>query len=126
MLTAIKNNKSLSFYQNIAEPRQRKADSLPIAGMISPAMGGMTYSTVTYTNDVNQAFSDLIANVSRRGMQYANNTVASRGGYMAENFVADSYNLDATIKGLMLQGQLFQKKMAFHPLIFSMVMNKPV
>ena len=98
MLTAIKNNKSLSFYQNIAEPRQRKADSLPIAGMISPAMGGMTYSTVTYTNDVNQAFSDLIANVSRRGMQYANNTVASRGGYMAENFVADSYNLDATIK----------------------------
>lgn len=45
MLTAIKNNKSLSFYQNIAEPRQRKADSLPIAGMISPAMGGMTYST---------------------------------------------------------------------------------
>ena len=36
MLTAIKNNKSLSFYQNIAEPRQRKADSLPIAGMISP------------------------------------------------------------------------------------------
>lgn len=98
MLTAIKNNKSLSFYQNIAEPRQRKADSLPIAGMISPAMGGMTYSTVTYTNDVNQAFSDLVANVSRRGMQYANNTVASRGGYMAENFVADSYNLDATIK----------------------------
>lgn len=56
------------------------------------------YSTVTYTNDVNQAFSDLVANVSRRGMQYANNTVASRGGYMAENFVADSYNLDATIK----------------------------
>ncbi len=98
MLTAIKNNKSLSFYQNIAEPRQRKADSLPIAGMISPAMGGMTYSTVTYTHDVNQAFSDLVANVSRRGMQYANNTVASRGGYMAENFVADSYNLDATIK----------------------------
>ena len=98
MLTAIKNNKSLSFYQNIAEPRQRKADSLPIAGMISPAIGSMTYSTVTYTNDVNQAFSDLVANVSRRGMQYANNTVASRGGYMAENFVADSYNLDATIK----------------------------
>lgn len=48
MLTAIKNNKSLSFYQNIAEPRQRKADSLPIAGMISPAIGSMTYSTVTY------------------------------------------------------------------------------
>lgn len=76
MLTAIKNNKSLSFYQNIAEPRQRKADLLPIAGMISPAIGSMTYSTVTYTNDVNQAFSDLVANVSRRGMQYANNTVA--------------------------------------------------
>lgn len=127
MLTAIKNNKSLSFYQNIAEPRQRKADSLPIAGMISPAMGGMTYSTVTYTHDVNQAFSDLVANVSRRGMQYANNTVASRGGYMAENFVADSYIiLMLQLKGLMLQGQLFQKKMAFHPLIFSMVMNKPV
>ena len=98
MLTSIKNNKRLSFYQNIAEPRQRKADSLPIAGMISPAMGGMTYSTVTYTNDVNQAFSDLIANVSRRGIQYANNIVVSRGGLMAENFVADSYNLDVTIK----------------------------
>ena len=55
-------------------------------------------SNSPYTNDVNQAFSDLVANLSRRGMQYANNTVASRGGYMAENFVADSYNLDATIK----------------------------
>lgn len=45
-----------------------------------------------------QAFSDLIANVSRRGIQYANNIVVSRGGLMAENFVADSYNLDVTIK----------------------------
>lgn len=98
MLMALKNNKSLSFYQTASAPCLQKANLLPIAGMISPAMGSIMYSSVTYTNDVNQAFSDLIANVSQRGMQYANNTVASRGGYMAENFVADSYNLDATIK----------------------------
>lgn len=97
MLTALKNNKSLSFYQTASAPHLQKVDSLPIAGMISSAMGSIMHSSVTYTNDVNQAFSDLIANVSRRGMQYANNTVASRGGFMAENFVADSYNLDATI-----------------------------
>lgn len=98
MLTALKNNKSLSFYQTSSAPHLQRADSLPIAGMISPTMGSIMYSSVTYTNNVNQAFSDLIANVSRRGMQYANNNVASRGGFMAENFVADSYNLDATIK----------------------------
>ena len=98
MLTAIRNNRSLSFYQSIVEPCPQKTDAVPIAGIISPAIGNMTYSTAIYTNDVNQAFSDLVANVSRRGMQYANNTVASRGGLMAENFVADSYNLDATIR----------------------------
>ena len=97
MLTAIRNNRSLSFYQSIDTPRSKKADSVLIGGMLSPALGNMTYSTIAYTSDVNQAFSDLVASVSRRGLQYANNSIAQRGGYMAENFVADSYNLDATI-----------------------------
>ena len=86
----------------------------------------MTYSTVTYTNDVNQAFSDLIANVSRRGIQYANNIVVSRGGLMAENFVADSYNLMSQLKDPMLQGQLFLKKMVVHLRISNMVTSRLV
>ena len=52
------------------------------------------------TSEINTAFARLKSGVIGRGIQYANNTVASRGGFMAENFVAESYNLDAVLKNI--------------------------
>ena len=52
------------------------------------------------TSEINAAFTRLKGGIIDRGIQYANNTVASRGGYMAENFVAESYNLDAVLKNI--------------------------
>lgn len=52
------------------------------------------------TSEINAAFARLKDSVIHRGIQYANNTVASRGGFMAENFVAGSYDLDAVLKNI--------------------------
>lgn len=54
------------------------------------------------TSEINAAFAKLRGGVISRGIQYANNTVASRGGFMAENFVAGSYNLDAILKNIKI------------------------
>lgn len=52
------------------------------------------------TSEINATFAKLKGSVIQRGIQYANNTVASRGGFMAENFVAGSYDLDAVLKNI--------------------------
>lgn len=52
------------------------------------------------TSEINAAFTKLKSGIVGRGIQYANNTIASRGGFMAENFVAESYNLDAVLKNI--------------------------
>lgn len=61
---------------------------------------GNTFAYITYeqTDNINIAFENLKNEVTKRGVQYANNTTATRGGLMAENFVAETYNLDAVIK----------------------------
>lgn len=52
------------------------------------------------TSEINATFARLKGGVIQRGIQYASNTVPSRGGFMAENFVAESYNLDAVLKNI--------------------------
>ncbi|MBD5102044.1 MAG: hypothetical protein HDT27_04975, partial [Subdoligranulum sp.] len=52
------------------------------------------------TSEINAAFMRLKDGVIQRGVQYAGNTVSSRGGFMAENFVAESFNLDAVLKNI--------------------------
>lgn len=52
------------------------------------------------TSQISTAFTSLKNGVIQRGMIYANNTPATRGGFMAENFVAESYNLDAVLKNV--------------------------
>lgn len=52
------------------------------------------------TSEINTALARLKGGVIQRGIQYAGNTAASRGGFMAENFVAESYNLDAVLKNI--------------------------
>lgn len=99
MLTTVKNNRSLTFYQSV-ESRAKIEFSPAYAGGIAAApVASTALLAQTYTTNVNMAFSQLKTAVIARGMQYANNNEASRGGYMAENFVAESYNLDAVIKG---------------------------
>ena len=58
-----------------------------------------TYAGVR-TSEINVAFARLKGGIIQRGIQYASNTVPSRGGFMAENFVAESYNLDAVLKNI--------------------------
>ncbi len=58
-----------------------------------------TYAGVR-TSEINIALTQLKDGVIQRGIQYASNTVPSRGGFMAENFVAESYNLDAVLKNI--------------------------
>lgn len=99
MLHTLKNNKSLTFYQPTTVA-SRNAFSTSYAGGIAAApIAQVELATQTYTSNVNQALTNLRDSVLRRGMQYVNNSAASKGGFMAENFVADSYNLDAVIKG---------------------------
>ena len=50
------------------------------------------------TQNIGIGFSQLKDSVIQRGTTYAKNTLASRRGYVAENFIAESYNLDAKIK----------------------------
>lgn len=50
------------------------------------------------TQNICLGFSQLKESVIQRGTTYAKNTLASRRGYVAENFIAESYNLDAKIK----------------------------
>lgn len=50
------------------------------------------------TYRIGQAFEQLRTSIISRGTQYTNNSEASRRGYIAENFTAESYNVDATIK----------------------------
>lgn len=63
---------------------------------------GIATYTGTRTLEINVAYARLKDGVIHRGVQYANNTVASRGGFMAENFVAESYNLDAVLKNIKI------------------------
>lgn len=76
----------------------------PSASFLYTATPIYTSTLATYTgtriSEINTAFVRLKGGVIQRGIQYASNTVASRGGYMAENFVAESYNLDAVLKNI--------------------------
>lgn len=51
------------------------------------------------TSELSSAFAQFRSDIIQRGVIYAANNTASRGGFMAEEFVAGSYNVDATIKG---------------------------
>lgn len=68
--------------------------SLATAPVVANAVG--INSVQTYR--IGQAFEQLRTSIISRGTQYANNSEASRRGYIAENFTAESYNIDATIK----------------------------
>lgn len=76
----------------------------PSASFQYAATPVFTSKLATYTgartSEINVAFARLKSGVIHRGIQYANNTIASRGGFMAENFVAESYNLDAVLKNV--------------------------
>lgn len=99
MLHTLKNNKSLTFYQPTTVASRNTFSTSYAGGIAATPVAQTGLIARTYTSNVHQAFANLQESVLRRGMQYVNNRAASKGGFMAENFVADSYNLDAVIKG---------------------------
>ena len=98
MLSDVKNNKSLTFYQQVNPSFHLDQSSAGEIGTLSSSLSAVSFATSQYTNSVNQAFTQLRESIITRGMAWPNNTVATRGGFMAENWHADSYNLDAAIK----------------------------
>lgn len=82
MLTAIKNNRSLTFYQTPKLQRSVNVDweCCTVQSMTSATNASMVYSTVNQTNAINNAYLQLRSDVIGRGLQYANGKVASRGG----------------------------------------------
>lgn len=97
MLASIKNNRSLTFYQ-IPSPIESGVDNSYAGGLSSFSIANTGVETQLQTNRISEAFAQLKTAVIDRGMIYAANTEASRSGYMAEEFVAGTYNLDVTIK----------------------------
>lgn len=53
---------------------------------------------ITRNSMICTEYTNLKNNIINRGITYKNNTIPSRRGYMAEEWVAGTYNLDAAIK----------------------------
>lgn len=100
MISAIKNNRSLTFYQT---PCWNFEDNLSLSDFAEKAVittqnSAIATSTSMQTSTINRAYLQIKSSVIDRGLRYANNSAESRGGYMAENWQAETYNFDATIK----------------------------
>lgn len=99
MIAENKKNRSLTFYQPIS-CGNNSLDNLNMrySGVISSLTGINAYNTSIQTQSIQSAFTTLKDSVISRGLQYANNNAASRGGFMAENWHAETYNLNAAIE----------------------------
>ena len=94
---SLKNNRSLTFYQ-CSKPPMSGFDRNYAGGATAFAVAGTAVETQLQTHRISDAFSQLRTALIERGKIYAANTTASRAGYMAEEFVAGTYNVDVTIK----------------------------
>lgn len=63
-------------------------------GSVTAAMQGQQY-----VSNVSKQIELLNNNISSRARQYANNSTASRAGFLAEDWAAGTYNIDAAVKG---------------------------
>ncbi|MHB8061189.1 MAG: hypothetical protein ACYDG2_00935 [Ruminiclostridium sp.] len=95
MLTTIRKNNSLTFYQK-AQPTFRSTSPALVGGVFPMSV---STSTAAHTSNIFFYVDQLKKGIIERGTQYANNTQASRGGFMAENWHAGTYDLNAVIKG---------------------------
>lgn len=66
--------------------------------VIAPVTTASSLPFYRQAQNINGGFEQLKTAIIQRGTQYAKNTLASRRGYVAENFVAETYSLDARIK----------------------------
>ena len=71
MLTTLKNNRSLTFYQSVDDKVKMKCSSAYAGGILSVPIADTAFAAQIYTTKVNQAFLELKTFVIRRGMQYA-------------------------------------------------------
>ena len=95
MLSAMLSKRSLTFFQPVEPSNEEHID----ISMLNTAISVQSEMvTALQTSLINDAFATLQEDLVVRGLTYAGNSVASRGGYMAEEFVADTYNLDAVIR----------------------------
>ena len=77
--------------------QQRKHTRCCSAAVLPGAMTAFSINALQ-TYRIGQAYHSLRQSIIDRGLTYQNNSLSSRQGYIAENFVAESYNLDAVIQ----------------------------
>lgn len=114
MITTLKRNSSLTFYQlgaslvvnggsyganSLAFDMQKATITKRIGGIIeSMSAVELTSSLVSQNNQmITDSVNSLVQNVIDRGLTYKNNELWSRRGYMAEEWHAGTYNLDSAI-----------------------------
>ncbi len=66
--------------------------------VLSTVVAATSLPFFAQTQNIGVGYAQLKESIIQRGTTYAKNTLASRRGYVAENFIAESYNLDARIK----------------------------
>lgn len=79
-------------------PLQRKKNTYSDWAAVLPGAVTAFSMNAVQTYRIGQAYQILRQSIIDRGLTYRNNSLSSRQGYMAENFVAESYNLDAVIQ----------------------------
>ena len=93
------NRRSLSSFQSAYPSISESQFSAVVSSAVKTSMlSNVATSTSLHTSNIHNAFSSLCTKMTQRGIQYASNTIAQRGGFMAEDFHAGTYNLDAIIK----------------------------
>lgn len=97
-----KNISSVNVYSRNNEIKKSgfRGEASVIIGSSAIINSSIAYNSAVYSANINEAYNNLFNNLVRRGNIYINNNISQRAGYMAENFVADTYNLDAAIKNI--------------------------
>lgn len=73
----------------------------------SKYFGSVTASMMgqQYVSSVSTQIEKLNQSISQRASQYANNPIASKAGFLAEDWHAGTYNIDAAVKGNKLKAK---------------------
>lgn len=80
-----------------SEPLIRKT-AVKTGTVVSPIVTAASLPVFAQTQRIDRSYAQLKESIITRGRTYARNPIASRRGFVAENFIAESYNVDATIQ----------------------------
>lgn len=123
MLTTLKNNKSLTYYQQAPLPIS-KLSSTYAGGISSAGVAHTSYMTTNTTQQLQSqilhieahskaivaSYEDIPNQILKAVGNHGANTECSKAGYLAEGLHTGTYNLDATIKGMDTRAEVLADK----------------